>query len=40
VGTMSGTVWYVNWQDGSTVKLLAGHGNKVNLGPEVHVICV
>jgi len=28
---MSGTVWYINWQDGSTVKLLAGHGKKVNL---------
>ena len=32
MGTMSGTVWYVNWQDSSTVKLLAGHGKKVNLG--------
>ncbi|XP_074646351.1 WD repeat-containing protein 90-like [Tubulanus polymorphus] len=29
VGTSSGTLWYVNWPERSTMRLVSGHGNKV-----------
>ncbi|XP_076008450.1 WD repeat-containing protein 90 [Genypterus blacodes] len=30
VGTMAGTLWYINWLDNSSVRLVSGHKTKVN----------
>lgn len=30
VGTTAGTLWYVDWNEHTTVKMVAGHGSKVN----------
>ncbi len=32
VGTTAGSVWYVNWQDRSCVKLVSGHSDQVSVG--------
>ena len=29
VGSTAATIWYVDWHDNSTVRLVGGHGNKV-----------
>ncbi|XP_068162338.1 WD repeat-containing protein 90 [Antennarius striatus] len=30
VGTTAGTLWYINWSDNSSVRLVSGHKTKVN----------
>ncbi|XP_028424157.1 WD repeat-containing protein 90 isoform X2 [Perca flavescens] len=30
VGTTAGTVWYINWPDNSSIRLISGHKTKVN----------
>ncbi|XP_047667072.1 WD repeat-containing protein 90 isoform X2 [Tachysurus fulvidraco] len=30
VGTTAGTLWYVNWTDNSSIRLISGHKSKVN----------
>lgn len=30
VGTTAGTLWYINWADGSSIRLISGHRTKVN----------
>ncbi|XP_036890386.1 WD repeat-containing protein 90 isoform X1 [Sturnira hondurensis] len=30
VGTTAGTLWYVNWADGTSTRLISGHRSKVN----------
>ncbi|KAM7381807.1 hypothetical protein PAMA_012590 [Pampus argenteus] len=30
VGTTVGTLWYINWSDGSSIRLVSGHKTKVN----------
>ncbi|KAF6734778.1 WD repeat-containing protein 90 [Oryzias melastigma] len=30
VGTTAGTLWYINWSDNSTIRLVSGHKAKVN----------
>lgn len=32
MGTTAGTVWYVNWQGKSSVKLVSGHAEQVGVG--------
>lgn len=29
VGTTAGTVWYINWPDNSSIRLISGHKTKV-----------
>lgn len=29
VGTTAGTIWYINWSDNSSTRLVSGHKNKV-----------
>lgn len=29
VGTIAGTIWYINWSDNSSTRLVSGHKNKV-----------
>lgn len=31
VGTTAGTLWYINWADSSSIRLISGHKTKVNL---------
>lgn len=31
VGTTAGTIWYINWSDNSSIRLVSGHENKVQL---------
>lgn len=30
VGTTAGTLWYINWADSSSIRLISGHKTKVN----------
>ncbi|XP_051537939.1 WD repeat-containing protein 90 isoform X1 [Myxocyprinus asiaticus] len=30
VGTITGTLWYINWADNSSIRLISGHKSKVN----------
>ncbi|XP_053132932.1 WD repeat-containing protein 90 [Hemicordylus capensis] len=30
VGTTAGTLWYINWADNTSIRLISGHKNKVN----------
>ncbi|XP_066539496.1 WD repeat-containing protein 90 [Hoplias malabaricus] len=30
VGTTTGTLWYINWKDNTSIRLISGHKNKVN----------
>uniref|UniRef100_A0A7M4DUR7 WD repeat-containing protein 90 n=1 Tax=Crocodylus porosus TaxID=8502 RepID=A0A7M4DUR7_CROPO len=30
VGTTAGTLWYINWVDNTSIRLISGHKNKVN----------
>ncbi|MBN3306420.1 WDR90 protein, partial [Amia calva] len=30
VGTTAGTVWYINWVENTSIRLISGHKNKVN----------
>ncbi|KAJ7305716.1 hypothetical protein JRQ81_010082 [Phrynocephalus forsythii] len=30
VGTTAGTLWYINWTDNTSIRLISGHKNKVN----------
>ncbi|MEQ2158127.1 hypothetical protein GOODEAATRI_009044, partial [Goodea atripinnis] len=30
VGTTAGTLWYINWSDNSSIRLVSGHRSKVN----------
>ncbi|XP_044194216.1 WD repeat-containing protein 90 isoform X1 [Thunnus albacares] len=30
VGTTAGTLWYINWSDSSSIRLVSGHKSKVN----------
>ncbi|XP_039991620.1 WD repeat-containing protein 90 isoform X3 [Xiphias gladius] len=30
VGTTAGTLWYINWSDNSSIRLVSGHNTKVN----------
>ncbi|XP_035829418.1 WD repeat-containing protein 90 [Aplysia californica] len=30
VGTGAGTLWYINWSERSSIRLVAGHGNKIH----------
>ncbi|KAM3859558.1 LOW QUALITY PROTEIN: WD repeat-containing protein 90 [Diretmus argenteus] len=30
VGTTAGTLWYINWKDNSSIRLVSGHKTKVN----------
>ncbi|XP_077358986.1 WD repeat-containing protein 90 isoform X2 [Festucalex cinctus] len=30
VGTTTGTLWYIDWLDNSSIRLVSGHNNKVN----------
>ncbi|XP_031699208.1 WD repeat-containing protein 90 isoform X1 [Anarrhichthys ocellatus] len=30
VGTTAGTLWYINWSDGGSIRLVSGHKTKVN----------
>ena len=30
VGTSAGTVWYINWSEKSSVKLVSGHAREVS----------
>lgn len=30
VGTTAGTLWYVNWSDNSSIRLVSGHKTKVS----------
>lgn len=30
MGTVSGTLWYVNWQDMTSIRLVGGHPDKIN----------
>ena len=36
VGTTAGTLWYINWTDSSSIRLISGHKTKVllNLRPK------
>lgn len=29
VGTTAGTLWYINWSDNSSIRLVSGHRSKV-----------
>lgn len=29
VGTTAGTLWYINWSDSSSIRLVSGHKTKV-----------
>ena len=29
VGTSSGTLWYINWEERSSIRLVSGHVNQV-----------
>lgn len=29
VGTVAGTLWYINWLDGSSIRLVSGHMTRV-----------
>jgi len=30
VGTSMGTIWYINWQEKATIRLVSGHVNNIN----------
>ncbi|RXM28033.1 WD repeat-containing protein 90 [Acipenser ruthenus] len=30
VGTTTGTLWYINWEENTSIRLISGHKNKVN----------
>lgn len=30
VGTTAGTIWYVNWTEGTSTRLISGHRTKVS----------
>ena len=30
VGTSGGTLWYINWAERTSIRLVSGHNNKVN----------
>ena len=30
VGTMAGTLWYINWTERASIRLVSGHGSKVS----------
>lgn len=32
VGTTAGTLWYINWSDSSSIRLVSGHRSKVTAG--------
>lgn len=29
VGTSQGTIWYINWQENATIRLVSGHINNI-----------
>lgn len=31
VGTTAGTLWYINWPDNSSIRLVSGHKTKVTM---------
>lgn len=31
VGTTAGTLWYINWSDNSSIRLVSGHKTKVTV---------
>ena len=41
VGTTAGTLWYINWTDNTSIRLISGHKNKVSLkvGAEAERAC-
>ena len=30
VGTIAGTIWYINWEERSSIRLVSGHMNQVS----------
>lgn len=32
VGTTAGTLWYINWMESTSIRLISGHKNKVRGG--------
>lgn len=33
VGTTAGTLWYINWADSTSIRLISGHKSKVHFIP-------
>lgn len=31
VGTAAGTLWYINWSERTSIRLVSGHQNKVSI---------
>ena len=31
IGTVSGTLWYVNWEERASIRLVSGHAQQVRL---------
>lgn len=31
IGTSSGTLWYVNWDERTSIRLVSGHAQKVSI---------
>uniref|UniRef100_A0A3Q1IQX2 WD repeat-containing protein 90 n=1 Tax=Anabas testudineus TaxID=64144 RepID=A0A3Q1IQX2_ANATE len=38
IGTTAGTLWYINWSDNSSIRLVSGHKTKVLVPDESHFV--
>lgn len=38
VGTTAGTLWYINWAESTSIRLISGHKNKVR-GAGIGAVC-
>lgn len=36
VGTTAGTLWYINWTDNTSIRLISGHKSKVYTRTHTH----